>query len=145
MTTAREVMATVHPLFLDRDVDGIAGLLAEDVVIENPFAPANLPERIEGRETFRAHLAQRLGTSPVTFDRFDQVVVHQTTDPDVIVIEFELHGRITAVDHAFRRQHIQVVRVAGGKVVHWRDYFNPLGLAQAAQLAKDGGTVGAAP
>ncbi|MFL6140966.1 MAG: nuclear transport factor 2 family protein [Labedaea sp.] len=141
MSTARELMATVHRLFLDRDVDGIAGLLAEDVVIENPFAPADLPGRIEGRETFRAHLAQRLRTTAVVFDRFDQVVVHQTVDPEVIVIEFELHGRVPAGDHAFSRQYIQVVRVAGGKVVHWRDYFNPLGLAQ---LAAPGGTVGTA-
>ena len=142
MSAAQEVMATVHRLFLNRDVDGIAGLLAEDVVIENPFAPANLPDRIEGRETFRAHLAERLAATPVVFDRFDQVVVHQTADPEVIVVEFELHGRITGRDHPFSRQYIQVVRVADGKVVHWRDYFNPLGLAP---LAERGAIVGTAP
>lgn len=39
-----DVMEKVHELFLERDIDGIAGLLAEDAVIEFPFSPPGIPE-----------------------------------------------------------------------------------------------------
>jgi ketosteroid isomerase-like protein len=136
MTTPQELVERVHTLFLAGDVDGIAGLVAEDVVIENPFAPAGHPARVEGRESFRDRLAARMGGS-IRFDRFADVAWHQSTDPEVVVVEFELHGRIP--DHAFTRRYIQVVRVRDGQVIHWRDYFDPQAMARPA------GNVGAQP
>ncbi|HET9139888.1 nuclear transport factor 2 family protein [Actinophytocola sp.] len=122
MPTPRELIERVHTLFLAGDVDGIASLVAEDVVIENPFAPAGHPARVEGREAFRARLAARMGGG-IRFDRFTDVAWHPSTDPEVVVVEFELHGRIP--EHAFARRYIQVVRVRDDRVIHWRDYFDP--------------------
>jgi ketosteroid isomerase-like protein len=130
MPTPQEILEQSHALFIKRDADGIADLMAEDVVVENPFAPARLPDRIEGREKFRRHLTERLASTPVELHAFDSVVVHETTDPDVIITEFTLRGRIPSSGHEFSRQYIQVMRVRDGKVVLWRDYFNPLGLEQ---------------
>ena len=125
MSTARELLERAHQRFLDRDLDGVVDLMAEDVVIENPFAPDGFPRRIEGRESFRARLTERFASSGVTFEKFDPVVIHQTTDPDVIICEFELHGRVPSLDRRFTRQYIQVLRARDGKIAHWRDYFNP--------------------
>jgi hypothetical protein len=125
MSTARELLESAHRRFLDRDLDGVVDLVAEDVVIENPFAPEGFPRRIEGRESFRARLTERFAGSGVVFERFEPVTVHQTTDPDVIIVEFELHGRVPSLDRAFSRQYIQVLRARAGKIAHWRDYFNP--------------------
>jgi ketosteroid isomerase-like protein len=135
MSTPRELVERVQTLFLAGDVDGIADLVAEDVVIENPFAPDGHPTRVEGREAFRARLGARMGGS-IRFDQFADVRWHPSTDPEVVVVEFELHGRIP--DHTFTRRYIQVVRVRDGQVIHWRDYFDPLALAP-------GGNVGARP
>jgi ketosteroid isomerase-like protein len=142
MDTPRELVERVQTLFLAGDVDGIADLVAEDVVIENPFAPDGHPTRVEGRESFRARLAARMGGGSIRFDQFADVEWHPSTDPEVVVVEFELHGRIPAgpsSDRAFSRRYIQVVRVRDGQVIHWRDYFDPLA------LAAPGGNVGARP
>jgi uncharacterized protein len=125
MHSAREILGQAHERFLRRDLDGVVDLVTEDVVIENPFAPEGFPRRIEGRENVRARLTERFAGSGVEFDRFDPVTVHETTDPEVIVVEFELHGRVPSLDRTFSRQYIQVLRVRDGKIAHWRDYFNP--------------------
>jgi ketosteroid isomerase-like protein len=125
MDSAREILGQAHERFLRRDLDGVIDLVTDDVVIENPFAPEGFPRRIEGRENVRARLTERFAVSGVEFDRFDPVTVHETTDPEVIVVEFELHGRVPSLDRTFSRQYIQVLRVRDGKIAHWRDYFNP--------------------
>jgi ketosteroid isomerase-like protein len=125
MTTATEILRQAHDAFLRRDLDGIAALVAEDVLIENPFAPEGYPTRLEGRENFRARLAERFANTAAEFDKIDPLVVYQTTDPELIVAEFEIHGRVPSKGISFTRQYIQVIRVRDGKFVQWRDYFNP--------------------
>jgi ketosteroid isomerase-like protein len=125
MTTATDILRQAHDRFLHRDLDGIAALVAEDVVIENPFAPQGYPNRIDGRENFRARLEERFASTAAEFDKIDPFVVHQTTDPELIVAEFEVHGRVPSLGVSFSRQYIQVMRVRDGKITQWRDYFNP--------------------
>jgi ketosteroid isomerase-like protein len=120
--TPYEVITQVHGLFLKRDVEGMADLLAEDVVVEHPFPSPRIPERIDGREAVRAHMTKAVATSPAEFHRFDIETVHETTDPEVIIIEHALTGRITASGEPFRRRYIQVIRVRADKIVFWRDY-----------------------
>lgn len=126
MATAKQILQQAHEAFMHRDLDGIAALVTEDVVIENPFAPEGYPTRLEGRENFRARLAERFANTEAEFDKIDPLVVHQTTDPELIVAEFEIHGRVPSRGISFSRQYIQVIWVRDGKIAGWRDYFNPL-------------------
>ena len=123
--TPYDVITQVHGLFLKRDVDGMVDLLAEDVVVEHPFPSPRIPERIDGRDAVRDHITKALATSPADFDAFDIETVHHTTDPEVIIIEHALTGRVKATGDPFRRRYIQVIRVHAGKIKHWRDYTNP--------------------
>ena len=79
----------------------MADLYAERVLIEMPFAPASLyPARIEtGGEELRARF--RAGRAARIYSRVDHVVVHQTADPEVVIVEYDLHGELRPVGTPF--------------------------------------------
>jgi uncharacterized protein len=127
MTTPREVVECAHRLVLERDVEGQADLFAPDGVLEWPFAPAGVPSHLEGREAIRAVLeplgrrVRLAGTRPTGV----RSVVHETLDPEVVVVELELEGEVAATGDAYRLPYIQVFRVRDGAIVSFRDYFGP--------------------
>jgi ketosteroid isomerase-like protein len=105
----------------------LADLYAEDAVAEQPLAVAPAPARIEGRETIRAHFAgaERMGLRLTARN----VVVHQTTDPEVIVAEFDYD--IVTGEGTFTAANIQVLRIRDGLILATRDYHDHLTLARA--------------
>ncbi|WP_239137918.1 nuclear transport factor 2 family protein [Sphaerisporangium rufum] len=113
------------------DGEDFGDLLAEDVVIETPFAAPGRPARFAGREEFLTATADERATFPVRFTGVDNVVIHDTTDPQVVVVEYELHGVVTATGRRAAAPFIGVLRVRDGKVVRWREYQHTLGIAHA--------------
>lgn len=106
-------------------------LLAEDAVIEVPFAPPGRARRIEGRAEFLAMVARERGSMPVRLEDVRDVVVHETADPEVIVVEYEIAGTVTTTGRRAAAAFISVLRVRNGKVAHWREYQNTLAMAEA--------------
>jgi uncharacterized protein len=107
--------------------NSVADLYADDVVVELPF---NLPDplRLVGRDRLyqRFHAAENLPFEMVMHN----VVVHETSDPEVIVAEFDYHGRMTDTGKTFVVANVIVMRVRNGKIVSSRDYHNHAVLAQ---------------
>ena len=58
------------------------------------------------------------------------IAVHQSTDPEVIVAEWDYHGLVTTTGRSFQVSNIQVSRVRNGQIVASRDYHNHLVLAE---------------
>src|SRR5690349_11222488 len=75
-------------------------LLADDVVIEVPFAPPGRPVRIEGRQRWLDLVNPQRASFPLRFDGCRTRAVHDTADPSTIVVEYEL----TATDTVTGRQ-----------------------------------------
>jgi ketosteroid isomerase-like protein len=110
----------------------IADLYAEDTVVEIPFA-LPVPVRLEGREQLRAHFAT--ATDAGIEMRARNVRVHETADPEVIVAEFDYHGRISSTDRDFDVANVQILTVRDGLIVATRDFHNhPLIAAASGQL-----------
>ncbi|HET6294262.1 MAG TPA: nuclear transport factor 2 family protein [Kribbella sp.] len=97
--------------------------LAEDVVMETPFAPGGARTWI-GREEWIAFAGPSRAQLPVRFDEFEVVAVHETLDPEVAVVEYELGGVITSTGRRDRARFIGVLRVRDGKIAAWREYQN---------------------
>jgi ketosteroid isomerase-like protein len=130
----REVFARMQQQWLGNAADGDPNddQLAEDVVIETPFAPPGRPRRFQGRREWLAFAeAGRASLPPLRFEECRNVVIHETTDPELIVVEYELAGTVTATDHRAAAAFIGVLRVRDGKIVHWREYQNVLAIAHA--------------
>ena len=90
----RATLGQMIKLLQDKDLDALADLYAEDGVHELPFAPPPAPRRIEGREQVRAYFTGTLAGVALEFQRFEEVAIHDTTDPNVIVAEYDAHGVI---------------------------------------------------
>jgi ketosteroid isomerase-like protein len=128
----RDVFERGQRLLLEHDPEGFAGLFAEDGVLEFPFAAPGMPRRREGREQIRREMLERGGRAReagVRIVGFRPPLVHETTDPEVIVAEF-------AQDVAFgERTHelpfVQVLRVRDGQIVSFRDYVSHAALVEA--------------
>jgi hypothetical protein len=110
--------------------------LAEDVVLETPFAAGGARTWV-GREEWIAFAGPSRGQLPVRFDEFTVIAVHLTLDPEVAVIEYELGGIITSTGRRDHARFIGVLRVRDGKIAGWREYQNTHAILSA--LAVDGG------
>ena len=129
------------PILSPRDVllrlvDGVAGqcwdelpaLYAPDTAVTHPFAGS---PPLRGREALRAHFAAA-ARMPLEM-RAEDVVVHETTDPEVVIGEFRYVGRNTATGRDFVVRNVFVVRVRDGMVVESRDYADHLAFAVAGE------------
>jgi ketosteroid isomerase-like protein len=115
----------------DETVDSYAA----DTVIEMPFAPPGMPTSSRGREELRSRRKAAAGLWE--FDAVDNVHLHTTGDPEVIVAEYRIHGRVTSTGRRFAFSYVMVTRVRDGQIVHTRDYFNPLDSAAALGRAPE--------
>lgn len=106
-------------------------LYAEEAIVEHPFA-ATAARRLEGRNALREHFAA--GAAAPLELRADNIVINDTGDPEVIVAEFDYHGRVTTTGRTFTIPNIFVMRVREGKIVSSCDYVNHLALAAFDRL-----------
>jgi ketosteroid isomerase-like protein len=96
---------------------------------------------MQGRVEIRRSLGplwQRARQSGRRVTGYDPVVVHQTTDPEVIVAEFTLHGMVEDRGDSYRMSYVHVYRVRDGRILWLRDYWNPLALAATDEATRGG-------
>ncbi len=131
MTTPREVADLVQQRLAAADMSGFADLFATGAVFEYPFGFPGAPSVLHGREALREHLvASRRDIGALIEIGGVTPTVHETTDPEVLVIELEIHGTTLATGQPFRfHSGVEVMRVRDGEIVEYRDYTNVLGAA----------------
>ena len=110
---------------LNPGAESFVQMFAEDGVMEFPYALPS-PKRLEGREALAAHLAYLARL--VELLSVSDVVKHETTDPEVFIVEFASSGRAVATGEPFEQRYISVIRVRDGRIVHYKDYWNPLAI-----------------
>jgi uncharacterized protein len=129
----RDVFERVRRSVMEYDANGFADLFASDGMMEFPFGggAVGLPACLEGREQIRRHMSSALTRSWESGRRFlgyDDLVVHETSDPEVIIVEFDLHGQ-TPAGQTYQLPYVQVFRVRDGEILSMRDYFSSERLA----------------
>ncbi|GAA4605770.1 hypothetical protein GCM10023195_20270 [Actinoallomurus liliacearum] len=121
--------------FRDRVLRGEWGapeaLRSGDVTIELPCAPPGAPRRFTDGTEFHAHTAASRTALPVRFEEFRDVRVHETTDPETIVVEYEMAGTVTTTGRSAAAPFVLVLRVHNGRVRLWREYQPTLAIADA--------------
>ena len=127
--TPRQVFETRTSLIAEGRWNEIADLYAEDTVVETPFALPS-PHRAEGREAVRAHFA-RSGSGAMEMQTHN-VRVHETTDPEVIIIECDYRGRFIPTGRTFDVPSVQILQVKDGLIASARDFTNHAVIAAAA-------------
>lgn len=126
---AGAVVTRAMDFLLAHDMAGFAGLWAADGTLEFPFAQAGYPQRIEGREAVRDYL--RDYTDHADVRAITSKLVHETTEPGVVVVEFEVEGIAVATGRPYLMRYIAVITVRDGEIQNYRDYWSPLAVAEA--------------
>jgi ketosteroid isomerase-like protein len=110
----------------------LADAYAEHAVVEQPFMHRG-QARIEGREALRAHF-EGAASMPLEL-RVDNLVVHETTDPEVVIAEYDYDGLVVSTGVTFRVANVQIFRIHDGEIVRSRDYHDHAAIAQALGAA----------
>jgi ketosteroid isomerase-like protein len=97
-------------------------LYAEQTHVAHPFDPLRAAA-LRTRDELREHFTPT-GTGPRLDRRATNITIHETTDPEVIVAEFEYQGTVAETGEPFTQPAIFVLRVRDGEIVSSRDYFD---------------------
>ncbi|MEU6561693.1 nuclear transport factor 2 family protein [Nocardia nova] len=124
----REIVEQLFSTLPVRDPDAFTAALAPDAVFEIPFPIPGMPQRIQGREAIREHLAQRWsGLSGIEIHGV-YPTVYETTDPAVLFVENDVDMTLAGTR---ARVHTSVnrVHVRDGEVTLFRDYMDTARIA----------------
>jgi ketosteroid isomerase-like protein len=131
--TPREVVERAHDCVKHYDI-AFLDWIAEDGVIEFPFAPEGMPRRVQGRKALLELYAPRYqkGRESGRTIEYENVRLYETNDPEVIIIEFE--AMVQGPTGTTRLPFVQVFRVRGDKIIEQRDYFDAVNMAQRLKV-----------
>jgi ketosteroid isomerase-like protein len=120
---------------LDPAASTFQEMFDRDGVMEFPFAYGDLPRRIEGREALASHLSM-LATL-ITFDGMNAPTIIPSTNPDIVVLEFNAFGTGIALKEPYEQRYVSIIRTRNGRIVHYKDYWNPLAVLRALRGAAE--------
>ena len=142
MTTSQyKVFEALDPFF-EVVMEGLRGLVdgdhyfdtfAEDAVFESRYHFPGWPLIIRGRANLMASLSGYGKT--IKLHSGDGLVVHRSQDSRVVILEYEVHGRILSSGAAYDNRLISVVTIENRKITHWRDYMDSLAAWTALNTA----------
>jgi ketosteroid isomerase-like protein len=119
--------------FFDVVLRGLNGLVdgehyfdtfADDAIFESRYHFPGWPVTIRGRANLMASLSGYGKTIKVHSG--DALVVHRAEGGRVVILEYEVHGKILSTGRPYDNRLISVVTIENRKIVHWRDYMDSL-------------------
>ncbi len=107
---------------------------ADDAIFESRYRFPGWPVIIQGRANLLAALAGYGKT--IRVHSGDSLVVHRSQDPRIVILEYEVHGKILSTGGPYDNRLISVVTIENRKIVHWRDYMDSLAAWTALNPAR---------
>jgi len=130
--TGYEAFEALNPFF-DVVMKGLRGLVDgkhyfdtfdEDAIFESRYHFPGWPVTIRGRANLMAALSG-YGKS-IQLHSGDALVVHLAKDSRVVILEYEVHGKIISSGASYDNRFISVVTIENRKIIRWRDYMDSL-------------------
>jgi ketosteroid isomerase-like protein len=130
--TEYKVFEALNPFF-EVVLSGLSGLVdgehyfdtfADDAIFESRYQFPGWPVTIQGRTSLMASLSGYGKT--IRLHSGDALVVHRSEDSRVVILEYEVHGKILSSGVPYDNRLISVVTIENRKIVHWRDYMDSL-------------------
>jgi uncharacterized protein len=127
-----EAFEALDPFF-EVVMEGLRGLVdgnhyfdtfAEDAIFESRYHFPGWPETIRGRANLMAALSGYGKT--IQLRSGDALVVHRSQDSRVVILEYEVHGKILSSGARYDNRFISVVTIENRKIIQWRDYMDSL-------------------
>jgi uncharacterized protein len=131
MTRSKPIFPELFAMFkrvlgerVDQNATDFLDLMAEDGVMEFPFARPDRPKKVSGHSDLAAYLEPLADI--LAIESFTEPVVHWTLNPKVVILEFSITGRIRGNGQPYNQSYVEVVTIEDGKIKNIRDYWNPL-------------------
>jgi len=130
--TGYEGFEALDPFF-EVVMEGLRGLVdgthyfdtfADEATFESRYHFPGWPVTIRGRADLMAALLGYGKT--IKLRSGDALVVHRSQDSRVVILEYEVHGRILSSGARYDNRLISVVTIENRKIIHWRDYMDSL-------------------
>jgi uncharacterized protein len=127
-----EIFAALNPFF-EIIQKGLTGLvdgehyfdtIADDALFDFRYRFPGWPPTIRGRADLMAQFSG-YGDN-IRLHAADGLVVHHAQDRRVVILEYEVHGKILSTGIPYDNRFISVVTIKDRKIVHWRDYMDSL-------------------
>jgi ketosteroid isomerase-like protein len=119
----REVFLELVNGVCDRDLAKLPTLYAEKTEVIHPFDPHRAPA-LTSRDELREHFTRGMSAKPEIRRSPANLRIHETTDPEVVVVEFDYDCTVVETGERFVTPGIFVLRVRDGEIVESRDYFD---------------------
>ena len=119
--------------FFEVVLRGLSGLIdgkhyfdtiADNAIFESRYHFPGWPVTIRGRANLMASLAGYGKT--IKLHSGDALVVHHSENRRVVILEYEVHGKIVSTGAPYDNRLISVITIENRKIVHWRDYMDSL-------------------
>jgi ketosteroid isomerase-like protein len=129
VSAGTEIVERYIAVMNELDMDALAAILADDVVVRLPFAPDPVPKRTEGKE---AVLALYGGfpslVSPLGFH--DLVVSPLAADGEFLA-EYRSDCTMLSTGRPYRNGYVSTFTVRDGRIAAFAEFFDPLVFLQA--------------
>ena len=116
------------------DGDHYFDTIADNAIFEYRYHFPGYPRRIDSRQALMALYAGY--GSNILLHGADGLVVHRSQDPRVVILEYEVHGKVIRTGASYDNRFISVVTIEDRKIVHWRDYMDSLAAMTALRDRK---------
>ena len=97
---------------------------AEDAIFESRYHFPGWPAIIRGRADLMASFSGYGKTTKLHSG--DALVVHRSQNSRVVILEYEVHGKILSSGSPYDNRFISVITIEKRKIIHWRDYMDSL-------------------
>jgi ketosteroid isomerase-like protein len=114
-------------------MDGLSGLVdgkhyfetfADDAVYESRYNFPGWPQTIRGRANLMSAFSGYCNS--IQLHRGDSLVVHPARDARVVILEYEVHGKILRTGASYDNRFVSIITIENRRIVHWRDYMDSL-------------------
>ncbi len=109
--------------FIGTNAEAWSDLLAEDAIMESPYAAVGMPQRLEGKPAVYNHVKE--GMTQMSNLTFTNVRKYPTPDPNVMWAEYHGEAIVPATGRRYQQDYVTRLEIRNGKIVNFGNYFNP--------------------
>jgi uncharacterized protein len=119
-----EQIFAAHLALIGTNIEAWSDLLAEDIVVEFPYAIAlGAPSRFEGKTAIYNHIKNAVAQLQNWV--FTDIRQYQTLIPNVLFAEFHGEAVFVATGQLYQQDYVARLETKDGKIIHYREYWNP--------------------
>lgn len=128
-TANRDLFVAMLTALGRKDFDTVENCLAEDVVFEWPFPVMDgFPAEHRGARWFRQ--AMEASWRDFADYAYEIEMIHDLAQEDSLIAEYSSHSRYLPTGQPYSNRYISIFDFAGGRITRWREYVNPMVVAQ---------------